>query len=133
VLILQGQCGGFMAVHTENCARCHQINIDTTVNPALREVAADTTCAICNSAGDEAVMLVCDACNTGYHTHCLQLPGIPSTTLWVCPVCTTEGITADSLEKKLREAPGASAPEKDLFLTPNQRKEEEEASLTASS
>jgi hypothetical protein len=73
-------------------------------------------------------MLVCDACNTGYHTHCLQLPGIPSTPLWVCPVCTTEGITADSLEKKLREAPGAAAPEKDLFLTPNQRKEEDVAS-----
>jgi hypothetical protein len=65
-------------------------------------------------------MLICDACNAEYHTYCLQLPGVPSTPLWVCPYCTAAGITEDTLQKARQEAT-ATTPERDLFPSPAQR------------
>jgi len=47
------------------------------------------TCDICKLPNASASFLLCDECNTGYHTYCLQpaLPSVPEGQ-WVCPPCS---------------------------------------------
>ena len=40
----------------------------------------------------EEIMLLCDHCNTGWHTTCIGLPAVPSDPVWVCPRCTEAGV-----------------------------------------
>jgi hypothetical protein len=41
---------------------------------------------VCGSGQDEHCLLLCDACNRGYHTYCCSLPHIPEGE-WHCPDC----------------------------------------------
>lgn len=43
-------------------------------------------CIICGGSGQEDVLLLCDSCNDPYHTHCLDIDGIPEGE-WFCPNC----------------------------------------------
>jgi len=43
-------------------------------------------CIICGRADQEDVLLLCDNCNDAYHTHCLDIDGIPEGD-WFCPNC----------------------------------------------
>ncbi|KAI8079726.1 chromatin remodelling complex Rsc7/Swp82 subunit-domain-containing protein [Halteromyces radiatus] len=45
-------------------------------------------CCICNSAGDETKLMICDGCDRGWHTDCCTPPvkDIPEGS-WLCPVC----------------------------------------------
>ena len=43
-------------------------------------------CEVCGSAGDAETMLLCDRCDRGYHTGCLQLGAVPDGE-WYCPPC----------------------------------------------
>ncbi|KAK3302371.1 uncharacterized protein B0T15DRAFT_303181 [Chaetomium strumarium] len=43
-------------------------------------------CPVCNSSGDEEVLLLCDGCDAAYHTHCIDLDGVPSGP-WFCMEC----------------------------------------------
>lgn len=45
-----------------------------------------TPCPLCGSAANEEVLLLCDGCDTGYHTHCLGLVGVPYGS-WLCNDC----------------------------------------------
>lgn len=49
----------------------------------------DIVCEVCASSGNEAVLLLCDACNTGCHTYCLQpaLAEVPPGE-WLCDACS---------------------------------------------
>lgn len=51
-------------------------------------------------------MLLCDFCNAGYHTHCLNpsLPAVPDGE-WLCPRCTEMGITVHDVQRRLQSAP----------------------------
>jgi hypothetical protein len=57
-------------------------------------------CPVCGSADEEEVLLLCDACDAPYHTHCVSLDGIPNGH-WYCMECvhsgagTTNGRSAD--------------------------------------
>ena len=46
-------------------------------------------CDICKVPNSPESLLLCDECNRGYHTHCLQpaLPSVPDGD-WVCPPCS---------------------------------------------
>ena len=46
-------------------------------------------CDICKVPNSPESFLLCDECNRGYHTHCLQpaLPSVPDGD-WVCPPCS---------------------------------------------
>jgi len=48
----------------------------------------DTTCEVCGGGHDEALLLLCDACDGAYHTFCLQ-PALSEVPLgaWHCPQC----------------------------------------------
>ena len=99
VLVLQGKCGRTAEVHQEHCAPCHLPFIDGTVDPLLANETDAIVCEVCNREEPESKLLLCDICNTGYHTHCLQppLPSIPSG-YWLCPQCIDEGATAADAE-----------------------------------
>ena len=57
-------------------------------------------CELCHGKGDEAQMLLCDDCNKGFHTFCLQPPlsAIPAGDWW-CRSCRNLTIT-DPLVKR---------------------------------
>jgi hypothetical protein len=47
----------------------------------------DAVCAICESGDAEETMLLCDQCDSGYHTTCLELLDIPPCENWFCQQC----------------------------------------------
>ncbi|KAK0753237.1 hypothetical protein B0T18DRAFT_9747 [Schizothecium vesticola] len=55
-------------------------------NPDEEEI--QIPCPICNLADQEDVLLLCDACDTPYHTHCIGLDSVPRGS-WYCMECVT--------------------------------------------
>ncbi len=47
---------------------------------------SDIVCMLCGNGYDSNVLLLCDGCNKGFHTYCLNLPAIPVGN-WYCPGC----------------------------------------------
>lgn len=43
-------------------------------------------CIVCNSVEHEDLTLLCDGCDTPYHTHCIGLDGVPEGS-WLCMEC----------------------------------------------
>ena len=97
---LQGRCGTKTQSHIANLAPCHLPHIDTTICPEMARPSISLGCEVCSKADDEAVMLLCDGCATGWHIHCLvpQLPRVPEG-MWICPNCSANGLKADMLGK----------------------------------
>ncbi|KAH6664888.1 hypothetical protein B0J14DRAFT_493051 [Halenospora varia] len=58
---------------------------------------ASVPCPICNSADREDVLLLCDGCDTPYHTHCMGLPGVPAGQ-WFCMECENDGLNERAAE-----------------------------------
>jgi hypothetical protein len=50
--------------------------------------AEKAKCRKCRKKGDDSLMLLCDGCDTGYHTYCLEPPldAIPEGE-WYCTDC----------------------------------------------
>ena len=48
-------------------------------------------CPICNSHDNEDVMLLCDNCDAGYHTYCVDLDAVPDRA-WYCGECVVNGV-----------------------------------------
>lgn len=46
----------------------------------------EIVCHICSNGEDEAQLLLCDRCNRGFHTFCLNIRSLP-TGSWYCPGC----------------------------------------------
>ena len=88
-MVLQGADGTLFKEHIENCAPCHNPNIDLTIDPTLTTVTAGHACQICKSPGRQAAMLLCDYCLEGYHMGCLE-PAVKEVPkgVWLCPSCT---------------------------------------------
>jgi transposase InsO family protein len=99
VLVLQGKCGSTMEVNQQNCAPCMLMNIDGRFDHSLRVPGADEHCVVCESADDEAIMLMCDGCGKGYHTYCLMPPlsHVPDVEVWVCPQCEGNGVLVQQI------------------------------------
>ncbi|KLU83945.1 hypothetical protein MAPG_02994, partial [Magnaporthiopsis poae ATCC 64411] len=55
-------------------------------NPEEEDEEEMTPCPVCNSAGDEDVLLLCDGCDASYHTYCIGLDDIPDGS-WFCMEC----------------------------------------------
>ena len=47
-------------------------------------------CPVCNSSDNEEVMLLCDNCDAGYHTYCVDLDVVPERA-WYCGECIVNG------------------------------------------
>ena len=99
-LVLQGACGRTMTTNVTNVSPCHLPFIDESplTNPA--RPPANLPCEVCGFPDREDVMLLCDACNTGWHIDCLTpaLPAVPDENEpWVCPRCTALGVVPENM------------------------------------
>ncbi|TVY56684.1 PHD and RING finger domain-containing protein [Lachnellula suecica] len=70
-------------------------------------------CPVCNQADQEEVLLLCDACNAPYHTHCIGLGNSVPRGNWFCMECVDDGAPARARE--LREAQPHRAPQSGRF------------------
>ncbi|CAK7263399.1 hypothetical protein SEPCBS119000_000460 [Sporothrix epigloea] len=59
-----------------------------------------TPCPVCNLADHEEVLLLCDGCDTPYHTHCIGLEGVPDGA-WFCMECVDS--LGDALPAPMRQ------------------------------
>ncbi|KAI8802859.1 hypothetical protein BJ742DRAFT_528881 [Cladochytrium replicatum] len=60
------------------------------------EVVEEVTyCEVCRLRDREDVMLLCDRCDLGYHTYCVNLSDIPSGE-WFCPTCTAISVSDEN-------------------------------------
>ncbi|PNH10240.1 Pro-Pol polyprotein, partial [Tetrabaena socialis] len=99
VAVLLGRDGARMRRRVEQLRPCH-LDIDPALSPHLFRPQRDLQCELCGSPHQAAKMLLCDGCNTGWHTHCLRLSGVP-VGQWLCPRC---------VELDSEAAAGAAAP-----------------------
>ena len=91
VLELMGRCGTVIMRHNTSCAPCHLPNIDSSIDPTLARPIKDLPCSKCGDPGRPESMLLCDACNSGWHLQCLEPPlREPPRGHWFCPVCVLE-------------------------------------------
>jgi hypothetical protein len=70
-LVLEGRDKKQLREHVENCAPCHNPNIDMWQNPELARRDLDQACQVCRKTAVGAGMLLCDRCNKGWHMRCL--------------------------------------------------------------
>ncbi|CAF1300387.1 unnamed protein product [Rotaria sp. Silwood1] len=63
----------------------------------LEMIDDDITCRVCGRDDQEDLLLICDECGNGYHTFCLELPGVPETPEWMCPLCEVDQLSADEV------------------------------------
>ena len=54
----------------------------------------DTVCQVCHDGGCEDVLLLCDGCDAGFHTHCVQLRAVPRGA-WHCRRCRRTAVLAN--------------------------------------
>jgi hypothetical protein len=102
VLQLQGKCGQLADIHSDHCAPCHLPHLDGDIDPLLVDDVDHIVCEVCAREEPESHLLLCDICNAGYHTFCLQPPlnAVPKSA-WLCPACVEGGYTA--ADAKARE------------------------------
>jgi len=95
VVQLQGKCGRTADIHSDHCAPCHLPHLDGELDPLLDEDIDHIVCEVCAREEPQSHLLLCDICNAGFHTFCLQPPlsQVPEGH-WLCPHCTEEGYSA---------------------------------------
>ena len=129
VLLLQGKCGGLTEARQEHCAPCHLPGLDGAVDPVLA-VDSSTVCEVCAQERPIRLLLLCDICNKGWHSRCLQPPlSVVPAGSWICPPCVQAGSTAadvDSRQQQRQEAQQrASLP--NLFPDAGSKRRDEKA------
>lgn len=103
VLVLQGRCGGTITMHMSNCAPCNLPDIDGSIDPLLLG-DKHVVCKHCGEDQPKTELLLCDFCNAGHHTFCLQPPveELPDG-YWLCPECTSKGVTMQQVATREEE------------------------------
>jgi site-specific DNA-cytosine methylase len=133
-VVLQGKCGRTIASHTINCAPCHLPIASTEVDVTLARPDLELACEECNFTHDDAKMLLCDYCGTGWHMYCLDPPlGSVPKGVWLCHRCTTLGITPHQVQQRQQRS-SAYGPDTDLragelFPSASTRQRDERARL----
>lgn len=46
-------------------------------------------CVRCHQGDNEQLLLICDNCDRGYHTYCVDVERVPLSD-WYCPSCTEQ-------------------------------------------
>jgi hypothetical protein len=102
VLVLQNQAGRTVEKHLEHCVPCMLPNLIGDTYAGLVRPHADLPCQVCHDHKHWESMLLCDHCDLGWHTYCLDPPleDIPDGR-WLCPDCVAAGMTLELLADKL--------------------------------
>jgi hypothetical protein len=92
-LLLEGRNRKQIRDHVENCAPCHNPNIDLWQSSQLARQDLDQACQVCRKTSVHAEglgMLLCDRCNEGWHMNCLDpvVKKVPKGD-WFCPRCAS--------------------------------------------
>ncbi|KAJ9526765.1 hypothetical protein QJQ45_017485, partial [Haematococcus lacustris] len=118
VAVLTGKCGTQFNEHISNLSPCHLLDLDGTIDVGLARPHIDHPCEVYRFTGDEAVMLLCDGCGTGWHTYCLTpaLDAVPEGD-WLCPRCVGAGVTYGEVKDRQLLAAPAPPPLQDPFLS----------------
>ena len=104
VAVLIGRDGARVRRRVEQLLPCH-LEVDPIVDPRLFRPSRDLQCEVCGSPHDEARMLLCDHCNTGWHLSCLTPPlSVAPPGAWSCPHC-------QRLRQEEQGAPPQAAPQ----------------------
>jgi hypothetical protein len=56
---------------------CATLCDDHGVGDWANDPYAAVVCGLCHSGDDEELLLLCDGCDRGFHTYCLQIHEIP--------------------------------------------------------
>ena len=64
-------------------------------NNAAPDNYDNAVCLLCGDGGNEQVLLLCDGCDKGFHTYCMNLPAIP-VGAWYCPGCRRKSASASA-------------------------------------
>jgi hypothetical protein len=136
VLLLEGRDGRTCTRHATTCSPCHLPNIDPEQDLSEAPIG-DIACQLCGSTQDEAVMIICDWCATGWHTFCLEPPlaDVPAGD-WLCPTCSGQGISQQQLNAKravteqlLQQQQQAAGTERRMFPSALQRRQDAQRQL----
>jgi hypothetical protein len=66
-LVLEGRDKKTIKEHVENCAPCHNPNIDLWHNSSLAQGDVDQACQVGHKTTRGLNMLLCDKCDDGWH------------------------------------------------------------------
>ncbi|KAK0621537.1 hypothetical protein B0T17DRAFT_494179 [Bombardia bombarda] len=99
-------------------------------NPEDEEI--NVPCPVCNRSDNEEVLLLCDACDTPYHTHCIGLESIPRGA-WFCMECVdavdpgdTDVLAADEALSHSRETQVRSSNHRQYYFPRTQARRRRE-------
>ncbi|GAQ93509.1 hypothetical protein KFL_015960010, partial [Klebsormidium nitens] len=97
-LVLEGRDKKTIKEHVENCAPCHNPNIDLWQNPRLAQGDLDQACQVCHKVSGGLNMLLCDKCDDGWHMKCLDPPLYRKPKGdWICPRCDVQTVFGATL------------------------------------
>jgi len=101
VLILTNQAGVQFEKHMSHCVPCGLPNLLGDTYTGLVKPPEDLPCQVCKDHRHWDLMLLCNNCDTGWHTFCLSPPleSIPEGK-WICPDCTNNGVDLEQLAAK---------------------------------
>jgi transposase InsO family protein len=101
VLVLVNQAGQIIEKHMEHCSPCALPNLMGDTYAGLARPPEDLPCQVCKDHRHWDLMLLCDNCDSGWHTFCLSPPldHVPEGD-WLCPDCETHGVTLEELAAK---------------------------------
>ena len=93
VVVITGQeADKQFSTQLENIAPSHQLVQQPADEILVKSPSKQLACEVCRFMDNGATMLLCDYCDTGWHTHCLDPPlhSIPDGA-WFCPPCAAAG------------------------------------------
>ena len=73
IFLLVGRDGQECKDNMKNCAPCH-LPIEGSINLELAVVPIGYRCLVCGESKGEAIMLLCNRCQSDWHMACLRLP-----------------------------------------------------------
>jgi transposase InsO family protein len=101
VLVLTNQAGQRFEKHMEHCTPCLLPNLIGETYAGLTLPPESLSCQVCRDHRHGDLMLLCDNCDSGWHTFCLSPPldSVPDGD-WLCPDCEAAGMTLERLQQK---------------------------------
>ncbi|KAK3238172.1 hypothetical protein CYMTET_51793 [Cymbomonas tetramitiformis] len=113
----------------QSIAPCH-LQVKDQYDCSAAVPSKHLACEVCRKTDGEAEMLLCDACNRGYHLWCLTpaLDGVPEGE-WLCPRCSGTGMQAANAEVQTQKDESSGALEDRLGMKEQQLNEKLSAEM----